>query len=123
VFDQTGVLARMMDDSDLATLVFDTFLADMPLQIEALQVLLESGDVPASTRHTHSIKGAAANAGGEQLRKLAAEMEKSARAGELSSVIDRMAELRARFLQLQEAIKQEWRPEELSLTGDIHETI
>ena len=110
VFDQSGVLGRMMDDSDLATLVFDTFLADMPLQIEALQVLLESGDAPASMRHAHSIKGAAANVGGERLRNVAAEMEKAARDEELTAVIDRMAELRARFLELQEAIKQEWRP-------------
>ena len=114
VFDQSGVLERMMDDSDLATLVFDTFLADMPLQIEALQVLLESGDAPASMRHAHSIKGAAANVGGERLRKVAAEMEKAARGGELTAVIGRMAELWARFLELQEAIKQEWRPEQIS---------
>jgi CheY-like chemotaxis protein len=113
VFDQSGVLERTMDDSDLATLVFDTFLTDMPLQIEALQVLLEGGDAPASMRHAHSIKGAAANVGGERLRKLAAEMEKAARGGELNSVIDRMAELSARFLELQEAIKQDWRPEQV----------
>ena len=53
-------------------LVVDTFLADMPLQIEALQVLLESGDAPASMRDAHSIKGAAANVGGERLRRVAA---------------------------------------------------
>ena len=117
VFDQSGVLERMMDDSDLVTLVIETFLADMPLQIEQLQAHLESGDLPASMRHVHTIKGAASNVGGERLRKLAAQMEKSARAGELSAVIDRMVELRARFLQLQEAIKQEWRPEENRLPG------
>ena len=43
VFDQSGVLERMMDDSELATLVFDTFLADMPLQIEELKIHLEGG--------------------------------------------------------------------------------
>jgi HPt (histidine-containing phosphotransfer) domain-containing protein len=64
-------------------------------------------------RHAHSIKGAAANVGGERLRKVAAEMEKAAHDGELTAVIGRMAELRARFLELQEAIKQEWRPEQI----------
>jgi CheY-like chemotaxis protein len=117
VFDQSGVLERMMDDRDLATLVFETFLADIPLQIEALQALLESGDAPASMRHAHSIKGAAANVGGERLRKAAAEMEQAARAGDLTAATDQMAELRARFLELQEAIKQEWRLEQIKASS------
>jgi len=113
VFDQSGVLERMMDDSELATLVFETFLVDTPLQIEALQSSLESEDVQASIRNAHTIKGAASNVGGERLRKVAAEMEKAACAGDLSAVIDRMAELQVRFLQLQEAIKKEWQPEQV----------
>jgi HPt (histidine-containing phosphotransfer) domain-containing protein len=103
----------MMDDSELATLVFETFLADMPLQIEGLQALLEDGDAPTAIRHAHSIKGAASNVGGERLRKVAAEMEKNALAGDLSAVVDRMAELRMQFLRLREAIKQEWRLEQI----------
>jgi two-component system, sensor histidine kinase and response regulator len=113
LFDQTGVLSRMMDDTDLVSLVIETFLADMPLQIEALQGLLESGDAPASMRLAHSIKGAASNVGGERLRKVAAEMEKAAGAGDLSGVINGMPELRARFMQLQDAIEREWRPEQI----------
>ena len=121
VFDQLGVLERMMDDRDLASLVFETFLADMPLQIEALRVVLESGDASASMRHAHSIKGAAANVGGERLRKVAADMEETARSGELSAVSYKMAELRSQFLQLQEAISQEWPPGSKSLQTKIEE--
>jgi CheY-like chemotaxis protein/HPt (histidine-containing phosphotransfer) domain-containing protein len=113
VFDQSGVLERMMDDSELATLVFETFLADTPLQIEALQSSLEIEDVPASIRNAHTIKGAASNVGGERPRKVAAEMEDAACGGDLSAVIDRMDELRVRFLQLQEAMKEEWQPKQL----------
>jgi HPt (histidine-containing phosphotransfer) domain-containing protein len=72
-------------------------------------------------RHAHSIKGAAANVGGERLRKVAADMEETARSGELSAVSYKMAELRSQFLQLQEAISQEWPPGSKSLQTKIEE--
>jgi HPt (histidine-containing phosphotransfer) domain-containing protein len=100
-------------DSDLVKLVLETFLTDMPLQIGELQLRLESGDIPASIRHAHTIKGAASNVGGERLGKVAADMEHAARAGALTAVIDRMDDLRGSFAEFQEAIKQKWRAEQV----------
>ena len=37
VFDRAGMLARLMDDEDLARVVADGFLADAPKQVEALR--------------------------------------------------------------------------------------
>jgi PAS domain S-box-containing protein len=105
VFDTVSLLERKEDDRDLARIVLEEFLDDAPRQIQSLKDRLESGDAPDSARLAHSIKGASASVGGEQLRKLALELEKTADAGKLDTVKGRMAELDAKFLLLKEAIE------------------
>jgi HPt (histidine-containing phosphotransfer) domain-containing protein len=68
---------------------------------------VESGDSAGSARQAHSIRGAAANVGGESLRELAAEMEKAADAGNWRFVVDRMDELELQFSLLKNAIEGE----------------
>jgi len=104
VFDRAGVLDRLEGDIELASIVFEAFLEDIPNQIQALKGFVTSGDTAASARLAHSIRGAAANVGGDRLRNLAAEMEKAADAGDLHFVAVRMAELEDQFGRLREAI-------------------
>ena len=85
VFDQAGMMARLMDDEDLARTVIEGFLEDIPQQIEALRGYLEAGDAAGAERQAHTIKGASANVGGEALRAVAFEMEKAGKAGDLDS--------------------------------------
>jgi HPt (histidine-containing phosphotransfer) domain-containing protein len=87
-------------------IVFESFLADVPRQIQALKDLVESRDDAGSARQAHAIRGASANVGGESLQKLAAEMEKAADAGDWRSVIARMDELELRFSLLKNAIEE-----------------
>jgi CheY-like chemotaxis protein/HPt (histidine-containing phosphotransfer) domain-containing protein len=108
VFDRAGVMARLMDDETLARKVAEGFLVDIPRQIEALRGYLEAGDVPTAERQAHSIKGAAATVGGEALRAVAGEMEKAAKAGDLSAVKARLGELEAEFGRLKQALKKEF---------------
>jgi HPt (histidine-containing phosphotransfer) domain-containing protein len=98
------VLSRPDGDNALAQIVFETFLKDLPSQIQALKTQVADRDA-AAARTAHSIRGASANVGGESLRKLAAEMEKAADAGDWHSVITRMEELERQFLLLEDAIK------------------
>ena len=100
IFDPDSVLSRLEGDDALAKIVYAAFLEDMPRQIQALKRLVADRDVAASARQAHSIKGASANVGGEALRKLAAEMEKAADAGDWRAVIDRMDELELQFSRL-----------------------
>ena len=93
VFDRAGMMARLMDDEDLARTVTEGFLDDIPRQIEALRGYLEAGDAPGAERQAHTIKGASANVGGEALRAVAFEMEKAGKAGDLDAVEARMADL------------------------------
>jgi PAS domain S-box-containing protein len=105
VFDRSAMLARLMDDEDLARAVAVGFLEDMPRQIETLRSYLEAGDAEGVARQTHTIKGASANVGGESVRAEALEMEKAARAGDLADVVARLPDLESHFARLQEAMR------------------
>jgi PAS domain S-box-containing protein len=93
IFDRSGVLERMMGDETLLRVVLDAFVEDLPRQLQALKESLSSADAATSARHAHSIKGAAANVGGERVRRIAMMMEKSADEGDLDAVFRGLAAL------------------------------
>jgi PAS domain S-box-containing protein len=106
IFDKAGMMARLMDDEDLARTVAEGFLEDTPRQTEALRGYLEAGETPGAERQAHAIKGASANVGGEALCAVAFEMEKAARAGDIDAAGEHMAELDAQFGRLKEAMDE-----------------
>ena len=106
VFDKAGMMARLMDDEDLARTVVEGFLEDIPKQIEALKGYLEAGDAARAERQAHTIKGASANVGGEALRAVAFEMEKAGKTGDLEAVTARLPELETQFARLKEAMSE-----------------
>lgn len=105
-FDRSGMMARLMGDEDLARVVVEGFLEDIPRQIGALRRYLDAGDVEGSIRQAHTIKGASANVGGESVRAAAFEMEKAAQAGDLVDVMARLPDLESRFARLKEATQE-----------------
>ena len=105
VFDRAGMLARLMDDEDLARVVADGFLADAPKQVEALRDSLAAGDGPAVLRQAHTLKGASAAVGGEALRAVAFEMEQAADAGDLAAVTARLPDLETQLARLSDAMR------------------
>jgi PAS domain S-box-containing protein len=107
VFDKAGMMARLMDDDDLARMVIEGFLEDIPQQIAVLKGFLESKDPVGTERQAHTIKGAAANVGGERLREAAFDMEKAARAENLSAAGRLLAELEAQFDRLHQAMTKD----------------
>jgi HPt (histidine-containing phosphotransfer) domain-containing protein len=106
VFDRAGMMARLMDDEELARAVVTGFLDDIARQIAALKGYLETGDTAAVERQAHSIRGASANVGGEVLRAVAFETEKAARAGDLRAAGERIPELENQFTRLKEAMNE-----------------
>jgi CheY-like chemotaxis protein/HPt (histidine-containing phosphotransfer) domain-containing protein len=100
VFDRAAVLERAMGDQRLAADILNSFLEETPRQIQKLRALLEEGQAQTCGQQAHSIKGAAANIGGERLRQVAWEMEKAGDAGDLEAIADRMDSLESRFLEL-----------------------
>jgi HPt (histidine-containing phosphotransfer) domain-containing protein len=55
------MLARLMDDEELAQGILTRFLESTPEQIESLRQSLTSGDAAAANRTAQAIKGAASN--------------------------------------------------------------
>jgi len=106
VFDRAALMQRLMDDEELAGIIIASFLQDIPLQIQALKDFLGSGDVSGAERQAHTIKGAAANIGGEALRAVAFEMEKHGKAGDLAAVKSGMNELEQQFERLREVLQK-----------------
>ncbi|MCX5807169.1 MAG: PAS domain S-box protein [Proteobacteria bacterium] len=107
IWDKAGMLERLMDDEELTKKITDGFLTDIPQQIQALKTFLEAGSVSDVERQAHTIKGAAANIGGERLRAVAFEMEKEARDGDLTAVNMSVANLVTQFEQLKKVMVKE----------------
>ncbi|MHB8910843.1 MAG: response regulator [Syntrophales bacterium] len=107
VFDKPRMMVRMMGDEELARAVVEGFLEDIPRQIEALRVHLESRDASGVAHQAHTIKGASANVCGEALRAVAEEMEKAARIDDLEYVMARLSEMERQFSRLKQAMGAE----------------
>jgi HPt (histidine-containing phosphotransfer) domain-containing protein len=107
IWDRPAMLARLMDDEELAGIIRESFLDDLPRQIEALRQALDADDMTVAVRQAHTIKGAAANVGGEQLRTEALTMEEGLRRGEAATARERLPHIEAAFARLQAAMTAE----------------
>jgi PAS domain S-box-containing protein len=106
VWDRSGMMIRLANDAQLARMVIDTFLDDIPDQMAKLRGYIETGDVLRAGHQAHSIRGAAANVGGEAFGATAFEIENAAVAGNLESAEDRMAELETEFKRLRTSMEE-----------------
>ncbi len=106
IFDKTGFLQRMMGDNDMADLILDEFLDDIPEQISLLRSQVERGKTAAAGNQAHKIKGAASNISGIKLVEIASSME-MAGASDQQYLLDRLLpELEREFILLKKAIKE-----------------
>ena len=105
IFDQGGFLQRMMDDTDLARMILNEFLNDIPGQITTLKTLVGQKETADAGDQAHKIKGAASNVGGKKLAKVASDMEKAGKSGEQEILIKLLPELEQQFIQLIKIIK------------------
>ncbi len=108
VFDKAAMMARMINDEELANMAVMTALEDIPLQIKMIKEYLEAGDAKSAERSAHTIKGIGATIGGEALRAVAFEMEQAGGSGNLAAVRLLLPELEAQFACLQAAIGQDF---------------
>ncbi len=107
VFDREGFLNRAMNDPALARKVLDTFLADIPVQIDRLRDAVAAGDDSGAGSQAHRIKGASANVGGISLQRVAHAMEQAGKGGDRKSLQDLMPQLTEQFENLKEALRKE----------------
>jgi HPt (histidine-containing phosphotransfer) domain-containing protein len=106
VFDRQALSARLMGDTDLIKQIIAGFLEDMPKQIQSLKGHIERRDAEAAGKQAHTIKGAAANAGGLALSAVAGEMEKASRSGGRDGIAALLPELKRQFNRLRTQMRE-----------------
>jgi CheY-like chemotaxis protein/HPt (histidine-containing phosphotransfer) domain-containing protein len=104
VFDEAGLVARVVDDLALARAVTRQFLDDTPGRLETLVRDILAGDMKHAEYLAHTIKGAAMAVGGESLANVASNVEAMARHGGLLALRSQIGELREAFTMLREAM-------------------
>ena len=98
---------RLDGDRELAGIVLNTFFEHIPDTIAKLEESLDKADQPGVVLHAHSIKGAAANAGGEALSEIAREIEMAGRKGDLALAASLKPQLLDRFELFRSAAEKE----------------
>jgi two-component system sensor histidine kinase/response regulator len=96
-FDREDFVERLMGNEDLAQRIIGGFLDEMPRQLALLAQALNNLDGKAVGLAAHSIKGAAANVGGLEMREIAWKLEQNGSAGDLTAAAAALPELSASF--------------------------
>ena len=97
VFDLDGLMGRLMGKRPLVLKIAGLFLNSTPGRMAELKEKMEAGDIRGIELMAHTIKGAAANVGGNVLANVACEMETAARVGDWEPVRARLGDLEAAF--------------------------
>ena len=95
-----------MEDTGLARLVIAAFLEDLPGQILMLKTYVEKKDHREIELQAHKIRGACASVGGAASAAIAAELERAGKAGDMTGISARMAEMETQFAALREALEK-----------------
>jgi PAS domain S-box-containing protein len=104
-WDRLALLERLLGDHALLRTVVAGFLADMPQRIGALEEAVAGGHRQLATRHAHTIKGAAANVGGSDLRAAAARVEDAGKSDDLPAMRAVAPTVRREFELLERAMR------------------
>ncbi len=94
------------DDGFLKEMV-DLFLNDTPLRLNDMETALQDGQQQEFVRAVHSIKGASANFGADDLHTLCAQVEQMGRAGKMSEAGARIEAVQAEFERVRMALLAE----------------
>ncbi|MBZ2183591.1 MAG: Hpt domain-containing protein [Bryobacter sp.] len=105
-FDEGALIERLLGNEQLARLVVNAFLLDVPAQLLLLEQALDAGDIASSARAAHSIRGAAANAGSDSLVPIARQIEQALNNGDIVFGKELLPELAGRFLSLRPRLER-----------------
>ena len=107
VFDRDELLARLINNEDLANRVVRVFQVEMPPHMASLEAAVEARDGERIALCAHSIKGAAANISGNALSGRAGQMERAARSGDIDGAIALWEHTKRQFALLMEALSDD----------------
>jgi len=105
-FDRESFMNRINNDGQFAREIIETYLEDMPVQLETLAQAIEEGDAEKAANLAHRIKGASANISCEVLREAAGIMETAGRAGDMDGARELFPDLLKKFADIRETLKK-----------------
>lgn len=95
------------DDLDAILEIVSSYMQTLPKQVQKLENAITAGDLKLIERSAHSIKGGAANLGGERLRKIASEIEHAAVNGAMEICMSKSKQVQKELKMLMKAIEKE----------------
>jgi len=104
VFNPADLLHRLMGDEEMARNICRSYLQEAARRLIDLEDALARSDLPAATRHAHSLKGSSANLGAQTVRETAAQMEECLKTGDVPGAVALLPELVAHFNMLKRAL-------------------
>jgi HPt (histidine-containing phosphotransfer) domain-containing protein len=103
-----GVVANLRElDDDAGTLddLVTAFVEDTNGRLAALRADAGRGDLEATARTAHSLKGSSVSMGATQMAEVCAELEAQARAGDQATAVATLDALEAAFAAVQPALR------------------
>jgi len=101
IFDEQGLLERLMGDRALARMIIEGFLEDIPLRLQKLSEAVARNDLTEVASHAHAIKGASANVGAGQLKNVSDSLEQQARGQNAKEIPESMEQILQAYAKLQ----------------------
>ena len=110
-FDREGFLERTLGDLGLAAEIVAAFLADSPPLLEKLSSAISAGDAATAGKCAHTLKGSAANMGGQTFSAIAADMQDAGKANNLPLLAELLPSAQAAFQTLCSHLREFESPE------------
>ncbi len=105
LFDRDTILERFDGDEDLLQEVIDTFLADAPLKLSALEQALQAEDWDRMEARAHALKGNALTMAARSSAELCAKLEEAAKSGDANEASEAYESVRAELVQVMGAME------------------
>ena len=107
VFDPAILMGRLGNDKSLFDEIVALFLNDMPPKLEEMKECIEEKDLSGVECLAHTIKGVAANVGGEALCEAAHSVETNCKSEDIESVRVSFDELEREYFRTTKAMGKE----------------
>ncbi|NWH03667.1 ABC transporter substrate binding protein [Desulfobacter latus] len=99
-FNSEELAANLMEDRQLIASAINTFLDDMPGQIDMLTELIKQGQTQEGAAQAHKIKGASGYVAAGAFQETALKMEQAGKAGDLRGLEQLLPEIGEQFSRL-----------------------
>ena len=100
-FNAKELMVNLMDDRQLVAVAINTFLEEMPRQIDILAELINQGEAQNGGAQAHKIKGASSYVAAGEFYNTTLQMEQAGKAGDLKTLEQLLPEIGDQFNRLQ----------------------